>query len=236
MPRFIYSAHGIAIAGRITRPINYDLEPKGVCILPPCGGKVVSKDGPFSLSDPATGNLLLSYSSAETSIEGSESSKGINTTVFVSTVRELNVGNVLRCGEITAKLMLTYHDGDDRVDIDTDGSGFFDLTICGKPFPVEVDNDMARKASDYDKFRKDHKEFKQKLNKITWVLGRNKDLTPDEDGEPHKRQPDFGRIYFAEWQAGAGTQKLTMLRLKLGSPQAADIDIGSGGSNGQTYP
>jgi len=236
MPRFIYNASGIAVSGRITRPISYELEPKGVCILPSIGGRVASQAGPFSLTDPVSGEFLLSYGSAETSIEGSESSKGINTTVLVSTVRELNVGNVLKADEITAKLVLSYHDGNNRVEINTDGSRYVNLTIGGQPFQVEVDNAMAREASDYDKFKNDHKELKQKFGKITWVLGRNKDLTPDEDGEPHRREPNFGRIYFAEWQAGPGTQRLTMLRLRLGSPQEGDLDLGRGDSNGQSYP
>ena len=76
MPRFIYNASGIAVSGRITRPISYELEPKGVCILPPTGGRVASQAGPFSLTDPVSGEFLLSYGSAETSIEGSESSEG----------------------------------------------------------------------------------------------------------------------------------------------------------------
>ncbi|MGE5568177.1 MAG: choice-of-anchor P family protein [Rhodospirillales bacterium] len=236
MPRFIYNAYGVAVAGRITRPINCELEPAGVCVLPPNGGKVVSQAGPFSLTDPVSGEFLLSYGSAETSIEGLEISKNLHRTVLVTTVRDINVGNVLKADEITAKLMLHYHDDTDRVEIDAAGSRFVNLTIGGEPFEVQVDDAMAREASDYKKFKEAHRELKQKQGKITWVLGRNKHLTPDEDGEPHRRQPNFGRIYFAEWQTGPGTQRLTMLRLRLGSPQAGDIEFGDGGANGQSYP
>ncbi len=236
MPRFIYSASGLAVAGRITRPISRVIEPQCACILPPTGGRVSSETGAFTLTDPVSGEFLFSYGSASTSIEGSEPSQGNYTTVFTSTVRDINVGNVLRADEITAKLSLSYHAGNDKVEIDTEGSGFVNLTIGGQPFEVTVDHAMAREASDYEKFKNNHKELKQKLGKITWVLGKNQDLTPDQDGEPHRRQPNFGRIYFAEWQAGPGTQRLTMMRLRLGSPQEGDLILGDGGANGQTYP
>jgi hypothetical protein len=236
MPRFIYSASGLAVAGRITRPISREIEPRCACVLPPTGGRVSSEAGPFSLTDPASGEFLFSYGSASTLIEGSESSQGIHTTLFTSTVRDINVGNVLKADEITARLSLSYRDANDRVEIDTEGSRFVNLTIGGQPFEVTVDSAMAREASDYEKFKNNHKELKHKLGKITWVLGKNPHLEPDPDGEPNRRQPNFGRIYFAEWQAGPGTQRLTMMRLRLGSPQEGEIILGDGGANGQTYP
>jgi hypothetical protein len=236
MPRFIYNASAVGVAGRITFPISREIEPQGACILPPTGGSVQCRTGPFSLTDPGSGNLIFSYGSAETSIHGSETSSGVHTTVVVSTVRDINVGNVLKADEITSKLALSYQVANDRVTIDTDGSRFVNLTIGGQPFAVDVDHAMAREASDYEKFKKNHSELKEKFGKITWVLGRNSDLSPDDDGEPHHHHPNFGRIYFAEWQPGPGTQALTMMRLKLGSPQRGEIVLGTTGSNGQNYP
>jgi hypothetical protein len=236
MPRFIYSASGFAVAGRITRPVSRDIDPQCACILPPDGGSVSSRTGSFSLTDPDTGNLILCYGSTETSIQGSETGAGTHTTVVISTVRDVNVGNVLRADEITAKLTLCYSVGNDRVTIDTEGSRYVNLTIGGQPFAVNVDNAMAREASDFDTFKRNHHELHEKFGKITYVLGRNSELQPDEDGEPHRHQTNFGKIYFAEWQAGPGTQKLTMLRLNLGSPQAGKLYLGEGGSNGQNYP
>lgn len=235
MPRFIYNASAVGVAGRITRPISREIEPQGACILPPTGGKVQCQTGPFILTDDS-GNLIFSYGSAETSIQGSETSKGIHTTVVVSTVRDINVGNALKADEITAKLALTYQVANDRVSIDTEGSKFVNLTIEGQPFAVNVDHAMAREAADYEKFKKNHGELREKFGKINWTLGRNSGLNPDEDGEPHHRHPNFGRIYFAEWQAGHGTQMLSLMRLQLGSPQAGELILGSAGSNGQSYP
>lgn len=236
MPRFIYNANAVGVAGRITRPISREIEPQGACILPSTGGNVQCRTGPFSLTDPDSGNLIFCYGSAETSIQGSETSSGIHTTVVVSTVRDINVGNVLKADEITAKLTMCYQVAGDHVTIDTEGSRFVNLTIGGQPFVVDVDYAMARDASDFEKFKKKHSELREKFGKITWVLGRNKDLTPDDDGEPHRKQPNFGKIYFAEWQTGPGTQRLSMMRLKLGSPQEGEITFGDGGGNGQEYP
>jgi hypothetical protein len=236
MSRFIYKASGVAVSGRIVRPISHQLEPQGVCVLPADGGAVSSRTGAFSLSDPASGALLLSYGSAETSIRGHESAAGVHTTVLVSTVRNINVGNVLKADEVTASLTLNYDLGSGRVTIGTEGSRFVNLTIAGLAFDVAIDHGLGHEAADYEAFRKNHPEHIETGGKIHYALGRHPLLKFDETGSGYHHQPDFGRVYFGEWSAAPYTQSLTILRLSLGSPQGGDLGFGGGDGNGAPPP
>jgi hypothetical protein len=220
------------VYGRIIRQIDRHLEPQGVCVLPATGGSVSSKAGAFSLSDPASGEFLLSYGSAETSIQGYESAPGMHTTVLVSTVRDINVGNVLKAEEVTATLTLNYDLGTDRVTIKTEGSRFVKLTIGGLAFEVAMDHDLGHEAADYEAFRKNHPALGEKRGKIHYALGRHPLLKFDDSGYGYHNQPNFGRVYFGEWTAAPYTQTLTMLRLRLGSPQGGDLGFGGGDPNG----
>ena len=236
MQPFIYNAQGIAVSGRITRPIDHPLEPQGVCVLPACGGNVSSHAPAFSLSDPKSGRLLFSYSSADMSIEGSESAPGVHQTVLQSTVRDINVANVLKAGEVTLKLTLEYTLKGDRVTIGTEESKFVNLTIAGQVFDVTLDHAMAHEATDYETFRRNHPEHPEKRGKIHYALGRHPLLQFDDTGHGYHHHPDFGRVYFGEWNAAPYTQQLTMLRLDLGSPQAGMLWLGGGEGNGNPPP
>ena len=64
------------------------------------------------------------------------------------------------------------------------------------------------------------------------MLRRSNDLRiPKFEGIDH-----FGEISFAEVFAAFGTRTLTMLRLKLGSPQAANGTVVECTTNGQPMP
>jgi hypothetical protein len=232
MAHFMYRASGVAVYGRIIRPIDRHLEPQGVCVLPATGGFVSSRAGAFSLSDPASGEFLLSYDSAETTIRGYESAPGVHTTELVSTVRNINVGNVLKAEEVKASLTLNYTLKTDQVTIGTEGSRFVKLTIGGVPFEVAMDHDLGHKAADYEAFKKNHPALSEKRGKIHYALGQHPLLKFDASGYGYHHQPNFGRVYFGEWTAAPYTQTLTMLRLRLGSPQGGDLGFGGGDPNG----
>lgn len=236
MPQFMHHASGIAVYGRIVRPIDRHLEPQGVCVLPPSGGEVRSKAGAFTLSDPASGEFLLSYGSAETSIRGYESATKVHTTVLVSTVRNINVGNVLKADEVTLNLTLNYDHRTDRVTIGTEGSRFVNLTIGGVAFDVAMDHALGHEAADYETFRKNHPEHIEKRGRIHYALGRHPLLKFDASGHGYHHHPNFGRVYFGEWTAAPYAQNVTMLRLRLGSPQEGDGGFAGGGMNGVPPP
>lgn len=234
MARFIYNAHAIAIGGRITRPVDHHIESQAACVLPSTGGKATARAGPFSLT--LAGEFILSFDSAETSIQGEESAAGVHTTLLTTVVRKLNVANTLKADEVIAKLSLSYDVATKRVSIDSEGSRFVNLSVANQVFNVEMDHAMAREAVDYDAFRQHHPECPEKAGKVHYALGRHPLLKFDEYEHGYYHHQGFGRIYFGEWTAAPYTQNLTMLRLRLGSPQEGEMEIGGGSGNGTPTP
>lgn len=235
MSRFLYNAHAIAIGGRITRPVDHYIESQAACVLPSVGGKSTNRAGPFSLT--LAGEFILSFDSAETSIQGGESAPGVHTTLLTTVIRKLNVANTLKADEVTAKLSVSYDMATKRVSIDSEGSRYVDLTVAGQVFNVGLDHARAREASaDYEAFKKRHPECPEGAGKIHYALGQHPLLKFDQYEHGYYHHQGFGRIYFGEWTAAPHTQHLAMLRLRLGSPQSGDLEIGGGGGNGTPTP
>ncbi len=236
MTRFIYSASGVAVAGRFRRPLATDLDAIAACVLPSFGGRVASRAGAFHLADPASGELMLAFESAQTSIEAGESAPGVFTTVLRTLVCGLNVGNVLKAEEAVAALSLHYDSRNRRVSIDTAGSGFKGLVLSSQAFALTLDHQLGREAADYAQFRKNHPELPESHGATRYSLARHPALKFDSHEHAYLDWPGCGRIYFCEWSAAPYTQSLTMLRLRLGSPQEGEVEIGRGGADGHDYP
>jgi len=234
--RFIYRASAMAVGGRIRKPSDFYIEPQAACVLPSVGGKAAAEARDYRLTDPATGEFILSFSSAKTMIEGSESAPGVHTTLISIIITDLNVSNVLRADQVVTKLSLRYQVAGDRVAIDTTGSGFVNLRINGQSWDVGLDHALGREASDYQAFRRNHPEYPETRGAIHSSLGRHPSLKFDPYEHGYHDKQRFGRIYFAEWSAAPFLQTLTMLRLRLGSPQEGEIGAGGGVGDGEPYP
>ncbi len=234
MQRFIYSASAFAIGGRFTRPIDHRIETVAPAVLPDVGGRAAARAGSFSLTAP-DGEFLISWDSAETTIEGGAENNSYVTQIS-SIVRGVNVGNTLKVDEVSLQILVRYDKGTRKSTIDPTGSGFKGMSLGGRTFDVSIDATMGRDASDFEKFHKDHPHFPFSNGKVFYALGRNPELIFQDDDNGMLVQPNFGRIYFAEWSCGQGVQSLTMLRLKLGSPSEGEVEFGGGIPNGQSYP
>lgn len=234
MQRFIYNASVFAVGGRFTRPVDHRIETVAPAVLPDVGGRTAARAGSFSLTAP-DGTLLVSWDSAETTVEGGAEDSAYVTQVS-SIVRGVNVGNTLKADEVRLQMLVRYDKGTRKPTFDPTGSGFTGLSVGGRTFDISIDATMARNGSDVDKFHNDHPHFPFSNGKVFYALGRNPDLIFQGDDNGMIVQPDFGRIYFAEWSCGQGVQSLTMLRLKLGSPSEGEVEFSSGNPNGQSYP
>ncbi len=236
MPRFIYHATCQGVGGRITRPLDDYVDCKAACVLSTTGGKASAKSGSYKIVNPDTGALVLAWDSVESNINGEESEAGAVTTVIETCICGFNVEDVLKVDEIHCRLTLNYDTSGRRVSIDTEGSKFTNLTISGKPFDVRLDHAMGRDASDYQEFRRARPEIPEFQGCTHYSLGQHSDLKFSKYDFGYHDVPDFGRIYFAEWNAAAYTQGLSMLRLELGSPVVGKLVVGGGSGNGKPYP
>jgi len=235
LSRFLFNAQSLAVHGRITKPLEHDIQTGTGCVLPPSGGNVSATHPPFILKDPATGALILSFDSAETSVQAGPDAGGTMTTTVKSSIFGLNVEDVLKAREIVLEFVVTSRDKPHRTTFNAGGCRFTDLTISGQPFVVKVNATLSAEASDYQNFRKKH-QFPEVDGKTWHSLAENPDLKDDDDGFGCLYVPGFGRIYFAEWIAAPFTQSLSMLRLELGSPVTGKVVVGTGSGNGSFYP
>jgi hypothetical protein len=235
LSRFIYHASGLALGGRLTRPAKHVIEAQAACALPSTGGRARAVAPAYSLT--LEGEFILSFDSAETTVEGEEISDGTHRTTVISTIRGLNVQNVLKADEVTASLTQHYDLKTGRRVLDTINSKFVNLTIDDEPWEVTFDHGLGREASDYDTFKRNHPQYEEGNHRIVHSLARHERLKfegPDDYGYHHR--PGFGRIYFGEWMASHNTQGFTMMRLNLGSPSEGRVSVGSGTGNGQSVP
>lgn len=230
MARFNYRAHACALGGRVTFPSLHYLEPQAFCELPSTGGRVESRSGPYRVD--VLGQFVLSYDSAETTITGEETPGGHSTTL-TTTVRGLNVRDILKADEIINRIHLLYDLKTHRVSIDTSESRYVNLAVAGERFDVALDHNLSREAADYDTFRKRRGEIREQDGRSRHFLGMHPRLKAEGGEPPHHHHKGFGRIYFGEWTAAHKTQSLTMLRIHLGCPIEGDLDLGIGDGNGE---
>jgi len=236
MSRFFYHAHALAVAGHLRKPLEYSLDPRAACVLPSLGGQARSRAEGFSLRHPATDELLVAFSSAETFLQGVQSGPRLHRTELRASVRGLNVLNLLRAEEVLAGMVLTYDRAGHTLTVDTTGSRFAGLRLAGQPLEISLDHALSGEAADYPAFRNRHPELLESRGVTRYSLARHP-LLKFEPGEAgYLDRPDFGRIYFCEWAAAPYRQSLTMLRLRLGSPAEGELEIGSIEANGNDYP
>jgi hypothetical protein len=232
MPRFKFHANSLAVSGRITRPFDQTIDPMAKCDLPEAGGQTSAVAPAYKLTIPGTGTTVLAFDSAETLIRGEEAPAGTFSTVVDTSLKNLNVLDVLRAAEVNFHLALRFDTAIGRPTIDSAGSRFVGLTLNGQPFDVQVDDSMSRQAADYQNFKKTHPHLKEKDGKIPYSLGRNPQLKFNDPDFGYYHVPGFGRIYFAEWVAAPDTQSLTMFRIELGSPVGGTVTVCGGTGNG----
>lgn len=233
MSRFLYNANALALGGTLTRPFQGFIPSQSACVLPQTGGKASSTSSGYEVRDPATGNLILKIGSSETSVEGGDNGASART-VINSRVRDLDVLGVFKVAEITLHVETTAQNEARQVSMA--GSVFRGVSIGGRTFDIAFDDAMAAEASDYHQFRKDHPEVPASKGEILYSLARNPDLKFEPENYGYYYQPDFGRIYFAEWTAAPNRQSVNMLRLELGSPAAGKVIVAGADNNGIWFP
>jgi hypothetical protein len=230
MPRYVYSAHGMAVGGHIAKPVDYYIDPIASSVLPTTGGKASTKAEKYSLT--LGDEFILSFDSAETRLQAGEDECEVHTTEIVATLNNLNVRNVLKADEIVSKLTLRYDAQGMRLSITTEGSYYKNLTVQGENFEVWLDHEMGRQAADFRKFQKDHPNMEDRKGRLLYSLGRGPKLKFEKYNYGFHYIENFGRIYFGEWTAALYAQHFTMLRFELGCPVIGGLELTGGGGNG----
>jgi hypothetical protein len=127
---FLYHANGFALGGRITQPVEQEINSHAATALSIVGGLASAKAESYRLKD------LISYRSAHTYISGIQNSDTLHSTVVNTVVEDLNILDVITADSVVGRLSSTHEDGQPAKIIPL-GSTFQNLKIAGKP--VEVD-------------------------------------------------------------------------------------------------
>jgi len=224
MLKYLYKAHAVALQGTIQKPYFQELgDHLAIATYAGSGGRTECSNRDFAVGED------ISYKFARTSIEAGEKD-GIYQTTLIAQVEGLQVGKRLTVDEVTCRLQSVYdsstYPGSCLPRILPAGSTIRDLRIDG-----EIQQLHLPPAFDAD----------QKTCGAFFLGERDEDTTlqPGPIPEPIYRK-GFGTIFYAEWTwvhpQEHHQQRLTMLRLALGSQFGGSLEVGICGSDGMGYP
>jgi len=249
---FLYHAHGHALSGRLTRPLDHVLEVQAGTSLPTIGGHGTTSANNFRFQD------LISFRHAYTHVSGSQNEKdGSYTTQATSTIEDLNILDVVTADRVVARLSSERGPKDDESHVLFLGSKFQNLRIAGTPVDVELNHELFQRMDTFQSFKKEFKsnsEFR-KMAEDPFLTG-DKQNVPDPEGVllcslvkdmrtasagvkrvGHALEvPQFGKVYVGELHVENHRRAITMLRLELGSPVGGQIIVAQLQGNGMPWP
>jgi hypothetical protein len=155
--RFLYHAHGSAIAGTITQPFKADIDTNAATSLPIIGGFASAKSGAYQLKD------VLSFSSAHTYVSGIQTNDGTHNSVVTCVVEGLNILHMVTADAIVGRVSSKHKDGEPS-EIIPFGCSFVNLKIAGQPVEVSLDHDLFLQQPTYAALS-NHYESAAKRNK-----------------------------------------------------------------------
>ena len=237
--RFYYHAEGHAFSGEFFRPVRVPIEALASTSLPTIGGHAHTRVADFHIP------RLVSFKTAHTHVTGSQQDDDTFTTQATTTIEGLRILDFLTADRIVARLTSEHHRKHKEGHILALGSAFENLRIGGYEVKITFRHDLFLECKTFEdlkkKIAKDAKS--EKISEVgdgaalcSLVEKIETDL-PGAKKEGHVlRIPHFGSVALAEVFAETGTRTLTMLRMKLGSPDSASLTSAEIKINGTHFP
>jgi hypothetical protein len=239
--RFYFLAEGHALSGHFHRPVPVPIEALASISLPASGGHAHTRVDNFHIP------RLVTFKAAYTVVSGSEPEKDTYSTQVTTIIEGLRILDFLTADRIVARLTSERKRQDKHKEshILALGSNFENLRIGGYEVKVILRHDLFRECKTYADLAKEVASDK-KSGKIADTSGgaticslveRIETEFPGLDKTKHILEiPHFGVISLAEVFAVQCRRVLTMVGLKLGSPDGGDVVACQVSSNGQTWP
>jgi len=237
--RFFFHAEGHAFSGQFHRPVCVPIEALASISLPTIGGHAHTRVDNFHIPRLAT------FKSAHTHVSGSQIGEDTYTTQVTTVIEGLRILDFLTADRIVARLTSERKRRDKEGHILALGSTFENLRIGGYEVKVILRHDLFLQCKTYADLAKEVASDK-KSGKIAATSGgatvcslveKIETDFPGLDKTKHVLEiPHFGVISLAEIFAEPSRRVLTMLGLKLGSPDGADLVAAQAATNGQTWP
>src|SRR5262245_55539635 len=253
--RHVFRGHAIGIVGRINKPQDEIIWVQGTSSLPVIGGYARSHVDRSKFGD------VVSFESVFTRATGdySQTEKSYKT-LANSVVKGLHVNGRLTADALEATLIATHPEKGGEPGIVPTGTHITNLRIDGYPVNVTVDTDFFTKHDTHDSLARayatDDGFFKQHgkrfLASAPAKPAKNKRQIPEMGGyvvcsivsEVRTDHPKisvdghvltlkgFGRIFLGELLITSASRRLTLLRLKLGSPVEGELACAEVEDNG----
>lgn len=238
--RFFFHAEGHAFSGEFHRPIAVPIEAQASTSLSTIGGVAHARVDNFHIP------RLVSFKRGVTHVSGSRQDDTTYTTSVTVTLEGLSVLDFLTADRVACRLTSEHRLDEVEGHIIALGSSYDNLRLGGYEVTVHFRHDLLLEAKTYSDLTALLAKDK-KPDKISGVAPHGVALCSlaesIETKLPGVRKtghilhvPHFGSISFAEVLATKGSRTLTLLGLKLGSPDGGSGSGGQGRINGQTWP
>ena len=239
--RYYFHAEGHALSGEFFRPVRVPIEAQASISLPTNGGHAHSHVENFHIP------RLVSFESARSQVSGSQLDANTFTSEVTTVIEGLRILEFVTADRIVARLtserkrepkqkesyMLAF------------GSAFENLRIGGYEVKVILRHNIFSNCHAYADLAKELASDKEtgKISDtsngatICSLVERIETDFPGVDKRKHVLViPHFGEISLAEVFAHPCRRILTMMSLKLGSPDGGTVVVAQSSSNGQPWP
>ncbi len=237
---FHFHAEAHALSAKFTRPVAVPIEALAATSLPSIGGHAHARVENFNVP------RLVSFKSAHTHVSGSWQDEDTATTQVTTVIEGVRILDFVTADRIVARLTAEHKRDQKEGHFLALGSTFENLRIGGQELKVTLRHDLFLECETFDALKKrvarDAKPEKMSVTDdgvalCSLVEKIEPGKLPGVEMEGHiLRIRHFGEISLAEVFTVPGTRTLTMLRLKLGSPDAGDGTVAEATINGQPMP
>lgn len=236
---FHFHALGHVFSGKFDRPFAHVIEAQAATSLPSIGGHASAHVRDFQA------HHFVSFRHGHTHVSGSYVDEDTLFTRTTAIVEELNILDFLTADRIVARLTSEAKRGKKESHIIALGSEFHNLRLAGYPVKVTLRHDLFLTCSTFEDLRKfiadDKKSGKMSATEegvaLCSLVDKVETDLPGVEIKGHTlRVPHFGLISLGEVFAVPGTRTLTMIRLKVGSPDGGSATVTEVLSEGQPTP
>jgi hypothetical protein len=241
---FHYNACAHALSGRLTRPVQHEIEVQAATSLPTIGGHGNSRVENFRVKE------FISVKAAYSHVSGSEhvgeDGKVFHTTLSTATLEGLNILDVITADRVVARVSAFWVEPNYYTHFNFSGSHFENLKIAGCPVTANLESRLVTDLPTFPDVIKEDKDLcgETKIDPLAGVM--HCTLLNSITGKIHGMQPTrhehiikiphFGEVFLAEVLVEPNRRTLTMIRLVLGSPVGGTVIGGQTAANGRTYP